>query len=136
MSKLWSKYENWSKLGKQNRVYRYRSNVYRYTLVQNDQNPKCTGTGSRCTGTGHLKMPRMCVFVTFFHILILKSTLHFKHTSKPFQIHFVIYFYSNLLPILIFFQNPSINFSQYHSNMGYDPYTNQAPRLVRVCSKP
>ena len=33
MSKLWPKYKNWSKLGKQNRVYRYTLNVYQYTLA-------------------------------------------------------------------------------------------------------
>ena len=47
MRKLWPKYENWSKLGKQNMVYRYTSNMYRYILAQNDQNPKFTGIGDR-----------------------------------------------------------------------------------------
>ena len=32
MSKLWPKYENWSKLGKQNIMYRYTPNMYRYML--------------------------------------------------------------------------------------------------------
>ena len=109
MSNLWSKYENWSKLEMQNRVYRYIPNVYRYTLAKNDQKPKCTGTCSKCTGTLHRKVPKMCVFSHFSCTFIHGSLLYFLHTSKTFQ---------------------------YHSNMGYDPYTNQAPRFVRICSKP
>ena len=89
MRTLWPKYENWLKLGNEHQVYRYTPNVYRYTLVKNDQNPKCTGTGSKCTGTGDPKMPRMCIFVPYFHILLPKSTPYFIHTSKPFQIHLV-----------------------------------------------
>ena len=52
----------------------------------------CTGTGSRCTGTGYRKMPRMCVFLPFFHMLIPKSTQYSINTSKPLQIHLVISF--------------------------------------------
>ena len=106
MSKLWLKYENWSKLETEHHMYRYTFNMYRYTfnmyrymLAQNDQNltctgtcSRCTGTCSRCTGTCHPKMPRMCVFVPFFHILLPNSTLYFIHTSKPFHIHLVISF--------------------------------------------
>ena len=118
MRKLWPKYENWSKLGRQNRVYRYTPNVYPYTpnvypytpnvypytLAKNDQNLKCTDTCSRCTGTHHRKMPRVCVLVPFFHILILNSTLHFKHTSNPFPIHLGISFLFNS------------SFNSYHSS--------------------
>ena len=50
----------------------------------------CTGTGLRCTGTGHRKMPRMCVFLPFFHMLIPKSTQYSINTSKPLQIHLII----------------------------------------------
>ena len=60
------------------KVYRYTPKVYRYTLAKNGQNTKCTGTLSMCTGTHDLVMPRMCVLVQIFHILILKSILHFK----------------------------------------------------------
>ena len=38
------------------------------------------------------KMPRMCVFLTFFHILIPKSTQYSIYTSKPLQIYLVIFF--------------------------------------------
>ena len=89
MSKLWIKYENWSKLGTEHQVYWYTPNMYRYMLAQNDQNLTCTGTCSRCTSTCHRKLPRLCVFVPFFHILLPNSTLYFIHTSKPFQIHLV-----------------------------------------------
>ena len=37
-------------------------------------------------------MSRMCIFSLFSIFLILKSTLHFKHTSKPFPIHLGISF--------------------------------------------
>ena len=92
MSKLWPKYENWSKQENQNRLYRYKSNLYRYKLVKNDQNRSCTGTNSNCTGTFTRKCPKMCVFSHFSILLILKSILHFKHTSKPFPIHLGISF--------------------------------------------
>ena len=55
----------------------------------------CTGTHSRCTGTHDPKMPRMCVFLTFFHTLLPNSTLYFKHTSKPFHMSLVTSFLLN-----------------------------------------
>ena len=48
----------------------------------------CTSTGSvleGCTGTSPPKMPRMCVFLPFFHMLIPKSTQYFINTSRPLQ---------------------------------------------------
>ena len=108
MSNLWQKYENWSKLENRTGLYRYMSNMYRYKLAKNDQNRSCTGTSSKCTGTSHPRMPRMCVLVQIFHILILKSILHFKHTSKPFQIHLGISFLLNSsFNFIYFFKNPS-----------------------------
>ena len=52
----------------------------------------CTSPGSRCTSTGHRKMPRMCVFLPFFHMLMPKSTQYSINTLKPLQIHLVISF--------------------------------------------
>ena len=95
MSKLWQKYKNWSKQENQNKLYRYKSNLYRYKLVKNDQNRSCTGTSSTCTGTSLRKVPRMCVFTHFSIVLIPKSILHFKHTSRPLQNHLGIYFLFN-----------------------------------------
>ena len=86
MSKLWLKYQNWSKLGIEQQVYRYTLKVYRYTLAQNDQKRKCTGTLSECTGTSHPKCPKMCVFSHFSIYLIPNSTLYSIYTSKPFHI--------------------------------------------------
>ena len=83
MIKLWPKYENWSKLGKQNRVYRYTPNVYRYTLAENDQKPKCTGTCSKCTGTLTEKCPK-CVFSPIFHA---PSSMDHSYTSYTHQNH-------------------------------------------------
>ena len=105
MSKLWPKYENWSKLEIRTGLYRYMSNMYRYMLAKNDQKRNCTGTLSKCTGTSHPKCPKMCVFSHFSILLILKSILHFKHTSKPFQIHFGISFlFNSSLNYISFFQ--------------------------------
>ena len=105
MSKLWPKYENWSKLENRTGLYRYMSNMYRYMLAKNDQNTMCTGTSSNCTDTSLRKVPRM-VFSTLFSIcLIPNSTLHFKNTSKPFQIHFGISFlFNSSLNYISFFQ--------------------------------
>ena len=68
----------------------------------------CTSTCPRCTGTCHSKMPRMCVFVPFFHIFPPNSTLYFIHTSKPFQIHLVTSI------ILNFSFNTYLNSKTYH----------------------
>ena len=81
MSKLWPKYKNWSKLENQNRLYRYKSNLYRYKLVKNDQNRSCTGTNSNCTGTSHSGMPRMCVF-SHFSILLIPNHFYTSNTHQ------------------------------------------------------
>ena len=108
MSKLWPKYENWSKQENQNRLYRYKSNMYRYKLVKNDQNRSCTGTSSNCTGTSHSGMPRMCVFSHFSCIFIHGSLLYFLHTSKSFQNHLGISFlFNSSFNFISFFKNPS-----------------------------
>ena len=105
MSKLCPKYENWSKPENRNRLYRYKSNMYQYKLVKNDKNRNCTSTSSNCTGTSLRKVPRMCVFTHFSIVLIPKSLLHFKHTSKQFQIHLGISFlFNSSLNYLSFFQ--------------------------------
>ena len=110
MSKLWLNYENWSKQENQNRLYRYKSNMYRYKLVKNDHNRNCTGTSSTCTGTsstctgtsstctGTSSTPKSSQNVCFSPIspyFDTQSTLPFKHTSKPFQISFGISFLFN-----------------------------------------
>ena len=139
MSKLWLNYKNWSKQENQNMLYRYKSNLYRYKLVKNDQNRSCTGTSSTCTGTSPTctgkslrKVPRMCVF-PLFHAL---SSMDHSYTSYTHQNHskFTLesLFYSIPLSLLVFFQKISINLSQYHSNMGYHPYTHKVPRFVKV----
>ena len=95
MGKLWQKYKNWSKQEKHNRVYRYMSNMYRYLLAKNDQNPTCTSTCSRCTGTCHVKCPEYVFFSHFSIFFMPNSTLYFIYTSRPFQIHLVISFLLN-----------------------------------------
>ena len=136
MSKLWPKYEKWSKLEMQNRVYRYTPKVYRYTLAKNGQNTKCTGTSSKCTGTSLRKVPRMCVFHPFSHILIPNQL----YTSNTHQNHFKFplesLFYSIPPSILILVQMPIMNYFKTHSNMGYNSYTNQTQGFVRIYSKP
>ena len=136
MRKLWPKYKNWSKLENRTGLYRYMSNLYRYKLAKNDQNRNCTGTSLNCTYTIHPKMPRMVFSPIFSCLIIHGSLLHFLHTSKSFQIHFVISFLFKSSSNSYLLSNLSMNLSQYNSNMGYHPYTNQVPRFVRVCSKP
>ena len=111
MSKLWPKYENWSKLENQNRLYRYKSNLYRYKLAKNDQNRNCTGTSSNCTGTSPRKVSRMCIF----HIFHALSSMDHSYTSYTHQNHskFALesLFYSIPLNYISFFKihikNPS-----------------------------
>ena len=133
MSKLWLKYENWSKLGKQNRVYRYTLKVYRYTFA--------SGGVYRYT-TVHVpvhlpKIAQICFFLPFFSLFLIPNSIsYFIYTSKPFHIHFVTSFLFNSS------SNTYLYFKIYHellsnnSNMGYDPYTNQIQGFVRVCSNP
>ena len=128
MSKLRPKYENWSKLGTEQQVYRYTTKVYRYTLAKNDQKRKCTGTLSKCTGTSHPKCLKMCVFSNQFYT----SNTHLIH----FQFTLESLFYSIPLPILIFTSKIYHGLLSHNSNMGYDPYTNQIQGFVRVCSNP
>ena len=96
MSKLWAKYKTWPEQENQNKVYRYKSNMYRYKLAKNDQNRNCTSTSSTCTSTSLRKVPRMCVFTHFSCTYIHGSLLYFLHTSKPFPIHLGIPFLFNL----------------------------------------
>ena len=136
MRKLWQKYKNWSKLRTEQQVYRYTPKVYRYTLAKNDQKRKCTDTFSKCTGTSHPKCLKMCVFSPFSCTFPSQTNLYFIYTSKPFPIHLGISFLFNSSFNTYLSQEPIINVFKNYSNMGYDPYTNQAPRFVRVCSKP
>ena len=136
MRKLLLKYKNWSKRETEHHMYRYTPDLYRYMLAQNDQNLTCTGTCSRCTGTCHRKMPRMCVFLPFFHIFHLIQL----YTSYTHQNHFIFIlkslFYSNPLSLLIFFQKSIMNYSQTNYNIDPNPYITLTCRLVRVYSKP
>ena len=131
-----AKIRNWSKQENQNRLYRYKSNLYRYKLAKNDQNRSCTGTSSNCTSTSLRKVPRMCVF-PIFHAL---SSMDHSYTSYTHQNHSKLtlesLLYSNHLSILIFLPNSFMNHFKNHSNMGDNPYTNQIQRFVKVCSKP
>ena len=129
MSKLWPKYENWSKLENQNRLYRYKSNLYRYKLAKNDQNRSCTGTSSNCTGTSHSGMPRMCVF-SHFSILLIPNHFYTSNThqnNSKFTLESLFYSiplsisYISSKSIMDFFQNPS--------NMGYKPIHKQNMRI-------
>ena len=89
------------------------------------QGTTCTGTPLTCTGTCVRILPRMWAFLHFFHIFLPNSTLYLSYTSKPHQIHLIISILLNSSLLPIFLQNFSMNLSQNHSNMGYDPYSNQ-----------
>ena len=61
------------------------------TLVKIEkQNTTCTGTALTYIGTGSRNLPRMWVFLPFFHMLIPKSTQYSIYTSIPLQNHLVI----------------------------------------------
>ena len=87
MSKLWLKYENWLKLGKQNRVYRYTPKVYRYTLASGGVYRYTTVHVPvpvhycSCTGTLSENCPDFVIFPTFdANSLHTTSIIH--NTSK------------------------------------------------------
>ena len=108
MSKLWPKYKNLSKLENRTGLYRYMSNMYRYMLAKNDQNTMCTGTSSKCTGTSHPRMPRMCLFSHFSIFLIPNSTIYFIYTSRPLHRSLVNSFlFNSSFNFIYFFKNPS-----------------------------
>ena len=66
------------------KVYRYMIKVYRYTSP---------------------KMAQNVCFSPIFPCFDIQSTLHFKHTSKPFQIHLRISFlFNSSLNYISFFQ--------------------------------
>ena len=96
MSKLWTKYENWSKLGKQNRVYRYTPNMYQYMLG--------SGRVYRYTFKVYRYMSpenaQNVYFLPFFHIFDTQfnSILH-KHFKTIPNSSYNLYFYSILLSI-------------------------------------
>ena len=76
-----AKIQKLSKQENQNRLYRYKSNFYRYKLVKNDQNRSCTGRNSSCTGTSLSGMPRMCVF-SHFSILLIPNHFYTSNTHQ------------------------------------------------------
>ena len=98
MRKLWPKYENWSKLGTEQQLYRYNPKLYRYNLAKNDQKRNCTGTTSNCTGTtsnctgttsnctatSHSKCPKMCVF-SHFSICFNPNQLYTSNTHQDYS---------------------------------------------------
>ena len=104
------------KTGKQNRVvpvqvgqkrpesklYRYKFKVYRYMTPE---------------------LPKLCVFLPFFHMFQPQSTLYLKNTSRPLQIHLMITFLLNSSFNYTSFFNLFMNLFQNHSNMGLNPYT-------------
>ena len=101
MSKLWPKYENWSKLGKQNRVYRY-TTVHvpvHFCLWWGVPVHYCS-----CTGTPSEIFPE-CVFSPpfFFHIFDTQfnSILHI-------QLKTISYSFYNLFSIQFLFQYLSL----------------------------
>ena len=121
MSKLWPKYENWSKQENQNRFYRYKSNLYRYKLVKNDQNRSCTGTNSIVPVQFTRKCPEW-VFSPIFHAL---SSIDHSYTSYTHQNHskFTLesLFYSNPLSMDIFLPNSFMNHFQGSFQHGSQP---------------
>ena len=128
-----------SNLNHSNRIINDQVMVQIPTLVKIEyqwQNTIGTGTSLIGTDTAPRNLPRMWVFLLFFHILLPKSTQYFIYTSKPLQIHLVIFFLLKSSFITYLSSKLFMNYSQNHSNMGHNPYTTQTQGLVRVCSKP
>ena len=117
----------------------------------------CTGTPLTCTGTLWPKMTRTqsvpvqvqsvpvqvsekcpeCVFSPIFMHFSIPNQIYTSYTLQN-HFKFILYpqLYSNHLSMDIFLPNSFMNHFKNHSNMGYNPYTNQIQRFVKVCSKP
>ena len=107
------------------------------TLVKIEkQNTTCTGTTLTCTGTAPRILPRMWVFIYFFHRFLPKSTQYSIYTSKPLQFHLVISILLNSSFITYLSSKLFMNYSQNKSIMGHNPYINQIQGFFRVCSNP
>ena len=100
------------------------------------QNTTCTGTALTCTGIAPRILPRMWVFLHFFHRLLPKSTQYSIYTSKHLQIHLEISILLNSSFITYLSSKLLMNYSQNKSIMGHNPYINQIQGFVRVCSNP
>ena len=98
------------------------------------QNSTCIGTALTCTGTAPRILPRMWVFLPFFHRLLTKSTQYSIYTSKPLQIHLEISILLNSSFITYLSSKLFMNYSQNKSIMGHNPYINQIQGFVRVYS--
>ena len=96
------------------------------TLVKTEkQNTSGTGTALIGTGTAPRILPRIWVFLPFFHMLIPKSTQYSIYTSKPLQIHLEISILLKSSFNTYLTQKPIMNSSQNKSIMGHNPYINQ-----------
>ena len=123
MRKLWPKYENWSKLGTEQQVYRYNPKLYRYNLAKNDQKRKCT-VHFQIVSVQVTRNALKCVFSHIFPYVStpINSTLqtHIKTTPKS---SWNLFSFQFLFQFHIFLQKSIMDFFQNPSNMGYNPYT-------------
>ena len=108
----------------------------RMLIKTEKQNSTCTGTALTCTGTAPRILPRMWVFLPFFHRLLPKSTQYSIYTSKPLQIHLEISILLNSSFITYLSSKLFMNYSQNKSIMGHNPYINQIQRFFMVYSNP
>ena len=97
-------------------MYRYRFKVYRYRSPKSAHN---------------------VYFLPFFMHFSIPNQIYTSYTLQN-HFKFILYpqLYSNHLSMDIFLPNSFMNHFKNHSNMGYNPYTNQIQRFVNVCSKP
>ena len=96
-------------------MYRYRFKVYRYRSPKSAQN---------------------VYFLLFFMHFSIPNQIYTSYTLQN-HFKFILYpqLYSNHLSMDIFLPNSFMNHFKNHSNMGYNPYTNQIQRFVKVCSR-
>ena len=97
----------------------------------------CTGTCSRCTSTFPPKMPRMCIFLPFFHIFDTQfNPILYKHVKTTPNSSYNLISTQFIIQYISFIKTFHDVFCQNNSNMGHNPYINQIQGFIRVCSNP
>ena len=123
MRKLWPKYENLSKLGTEQQLYRYNPKLYRYNLAKNDQN-EIVPVQLQIVPVQVTRNALKCVFShTFPYVSTpINSTLQTPIKTTP-KSSWNLFSFQFLFQFHIFIQKSIMDFFQNPSNMGYNPYT-------------
>ena len=130
MRKLWSKYENWSKLETEQQLYRYNPKLYRYNLTKNDKKRNCTvqlqivPVQLQIVPVQVTRNALKCVFSHIFPYVStpINSTLQTPIKTTP-KSSWNLFSFQFLFQFHIFLQKSIMDIFQNPSNMGYNPYT-------------